>query len=241
MVCKALSQGCVFLLMPSKRLTPLSGLWDQSCYSCVHPEGAQFWPSTRKRGSHSPSWLLQECCSTVGTLKQMARPVLQRWAGTQEGRVALKQDAGWITLHSWRGWSPKVRAAFNGVAAWEETASEGAFIMLRLWINSASCTLGSQVLLIKYVNTENKLRKRTILQLNFLYRVNRGPPPPPLSDFRQRALHPVQEFSLLPERNIWIVGDTKLEELSSLSNRIPGVGRNSLMWPIANLYSSSIT
>lgn len=178
MISKAISQGCGFLLMPAKLLTPLpAGLWDQSCFSCVHTEGAQFCPSTRKSGSHSHNCSLQECCSTVGTLQQMARPMLQQWAGTQEGSVVLKQDAGWITLHSWRGWSLKVRAAFNGVAAWEETASEGAFIMLRLWINSACCSLGSQVLLIKNVNKENKVRKRTILQLKFLYRMNRGPPP----------------------------------------------------------------
>lgn len=189
MICKAISQGCVFLLMPAKLLTPLAaGLWDQSCFSCAHPEGAQFWLSTRKSGSHSHNWSLQECWSTVGTLKQMARPLLQRWASTQEGRVVLKQDAGWITLHSWRGWSPKVRAAFNGVAAWEETASESAFIMLRLWINSACCTLGSQVLLIKNVNKENKVRKRTILQLNFLYRVNRGLPPPTLCQISDKGL-----------------------------------------------------
>lgn len=156
-------------------------------FELVHPEGAQFWPSTRKSGSHSPSWSLQECWSSLGTLKQMARPLLQQWAGTQEGRVVLKQDAGWITLHSWRGWSPKVRAAFNGVAAWEETASEGAFIMLRLWINSACCTLGSQALLIKNVNKENRVRKRTILQLNFLYWMNRGPPPPPFFWFQTKG------------------------------------------------------
>lgn len=176
-----MSQGCVFLLMPAKLLTPPpAGLWDQSCFSCVHPEGAQVWPSTRKSGSHSHNWSLQDGCSTEGAVKQMVRPLLQRWASTQEGRGVLKQDAGWITLHSWRGWSPKVRAAFNGVAAWEETASEGAFIMLKLWINSACCTPGSQVLLIKNVNKENKVRKRTILQLNFFHRMNRGPPPPTL-------------------------------------------------------------
>lgn len=168
MICKALSQGCVFLLMPAKLLIPLpAGVWNQSCFSWIHPEGAQFWHSTSKSGSHSQNWSLQQPWSTVGTLKQMARLLLQHWASTQEGCVVLKQDAGWITLHSWRGWSPKVRAAFNGVAAWEETASEGAFIMLRLWINSASCTLGSQVLLMKNVNKENKVRKRTILWLNF--------------------------------------------------------------------------
>jgi len=52
MICKAIPQGCVFLLMPTKLLTPLrAGLWDQSCLSCVRAEGGQFRPSTGKSGS----------------------------------------------------------------------------------------------------------------------------------------------------------------------------------------------
>ena len=126
----------------------------------------------------------------------------QWWA--QEGRVGPRQDAGWINLHSWRGWSPKVRAAFNGVAAWEETASQGAFIMLGLWINSGCCTLGSQVLVIKNVNRRIRLGKEQFSRWTFLTGCTGVLLPPPCFYFRQRALHPMSELSLLPGRNIWM-------------------------------------
>lgn len=193
-------------MMPAKLLTPLpAGLWDQSCFSCVHPEAAQFWPSTRKSGSHSHNRSLQECCSTVGTLSnKRSGPRSSSEPAAQEGRVVLKQDAGWITLHSWRGWSPKVRAAFNGVAVREETASEVAFIMLGLWINSACCTLGSQVLVIKNVNRRIRLGKEQFSSWTFITGWIGVLLPPLCFDFRQRALHPMLEFPLLSGRSIWM-------------------------------------
>lgn len=147
--------------MPAKLLTPLpAGLWDQSCFSCLHPKGAQLWPSTQRSGSLSHNRSLQGCCSTAGTLQtQWSDPCSSSETDAQERCVVVKQDAGWITLHSWRGWSSKVRAAFNGVAVREETVSEGAFIMLGLWINSACCTLCSLVLVIKNVNRRIRLGK----------------------------------------------------------------------------------